>query len=108
MKNSINTLIIFALIIGTLGTAAVVSSCPTVMSLGDEIKWKLKSGFAIFAGEVMSVTEGSSRKQISFRVTEFWKVELDSKITVSTYHNPAASGYDFKVGKRYLVFAEFW
>jgi len=96
------------LIIAAMSTAAFACSCPTVMSLDDEIKWKLKTGSAIFSGEVMSIEAGGSRKHVTFKVIEFWKGRLNFKVTVSTYHSSGACGYDFKIGKSYLVFSDLW
>ncbi len=108
MKNFLSNLTLQIVAIALLSTAALACSCPTVMSPGEEIKWKLKEGSAVFSGEVLSVDAAGRRKQVTFRVIEFWKGNLDSKVTVSTEDHPGACGYEFEIGKTYLVFAELW
>ena len=108
MINFFSTSIKLMLVVAALSGAALACSCPTVMSLEDEIKWKLKNGSAVFSGEVMSIRASGGLNHITFKVIEFWKGRLTSELTVSTHHNTAACGYDFTIRKRYLVFTDLW
>ena len=60
---------------------------------------------AIFVGKVLSEKSEGRLKTFELEVEKFWKGVEEKKITVNVYENPRYQA-QFKVGKRFLVFAE--
>ena len=84
--------------------------CP---DLGDpleiKVRYAVKEADAVFAGEVLSVSDKGSFKSVDLSLITLWKGndDLADKVAVLTPRNGAACGIDFIVGEKYLVYASF-
>ena len=89
-------------------------SCGNILqTLEQEIKGRLKASKAVFAGEILKISETSQRPDVTrpevavkIRLKEVWKGQLTKEVIINTPDNSAACGYSFEVGKSYLVFAD--
>jgi hypothetical protein len=82
-------------------------SCPTVVGVEQELKWKLKELEAVFSGEVLEINEIPQSLDVSvkIKVETVWKGSPFREVTIITPNNSASCGYPFEVGKSYVVFA---
>lgn len=87
---------------------AFACSCPTIGSEEYEINSRLKTGSAVFSGEVLEIVSKPDYRNVTFRVKEFWKGYLSTKFTVATDPTTSSCSIDFEKGKSYLVFASQW
>ena len=69
----------------------------------------LEGASTVFSGKVVSVateelSAGGSSRAVTFDVISSWKNVNQKQIVVRTAMDSAACGFDFEVGKRYLVY----
>ncbi len=78
-------------------------SCAQVMSPAAG----MRSATAVFAGWVARFTTDpiSGRRRAIFWVTRSWKGDVSHVIAVETDRSQASCGYDFRVGRKYVVYA---
>ncbi|MDQ0417357.1 hypothetical protein J2Z48_001530 [Croceifilum oryzae] len=80
-----------------------VQACSCV-PLGDPIKEADKSS-AVFVGQVVKLEDDANQHIATLHVSKRWKGELDPELTVYTALSGAACGFEFEMGKEYLVYA---
>lgn len=71
----------------------------------------LNDATAVFSGSVESINErrffastAEESVEVRFVVDRVWKGNISNKVTVLTAHGSASCGYEFEVGKQYLVY----
>lgn len=74
------------------------------------IKTQVKEAFngaaAVFAGEAVEVTKVEDGFLVKFKVEKSWKGKFSREIKITTNADSAMCGYNFEVGKKYLVYAD--
>lgn len=110
MKKSIY-IILFALFIFLFAAPEKSFGCSCIAS-PDPVKKQIQSAFigsdAIFSGEVIEVKESPTDKYnfvVKFKVNKSWKDETSQEITINTARESAMCGYNFEIGKTYIVYA---
>ncbi|WP_246942875.1 hypothetical protein [Bacillus pinisoli] len=97
--------LLFALVFLTNPVPAYACSC--IPSL--PVKEELKSVQSVFSGEVLSIETDPSPdykpNKVTFKVSEIWKGENKSEITIYTARDSEACGFEFMQGVSYLVYA---
>jgi hypothetical protein len=85
----------------------VACSCPTVVRLEQELKWKLKQLQAVFSGKVIEISKIPQTRDVSvkIKVKEIWKGLLSKEVNIATPDSSAMCGVPFEIGKSYLIFA---
>ena len=101
----------FALVIFLFASVEKSLACSCVASL-EPVKKQIEGAFtnsaAIFSGEVIEIKESPTNKYsvlIKLKVDKSWKGESQAEITIITAKDSAMCGYNFEVGKKYLVYA---
>ncbi len=109
--NKVISSIFFFIFLVTL-TASEVFACKCELpSASISIERHVKSAYnqysAIFLGDVTEVIEepGIYSLRVKFKISKTWKSEISKEIFLSTGRGGGDCGYDFKVGKKYLVYA---
>ncbi|WP_096273492.1 hypothetical protein [Paucisalibacillus globulus] len=95
-------LIVFSLLIFPIYSSAC--TCEEPLSANRE----LDRSSAVFRGEVKEIRKADDHEhglKVLLSVNEVWKGVRESEITVRTGKDGAACGFDFQVGKEYLVYA---
>ncbi len=69
----------------------------------------LSSSHAVFSGEVIDIEKNESTRfgglEVTVRVKDVWKGEVDEEVKVHTAGSSAACGYSFAEGTMYLIYA---
>jgi hypothetical protein len=90
-------------------TASDIFACSCFQPEGVPIEKQVKEAYdksaSVFVGQVVDVTKKTDSNLIKFRVEKSWNNKFQKEITVSTPGNSAMCGYEFQVGKKYLVYA---
>ncbi len=109
MKKTI--VILFVLSLFLFASAENSYACSCVFSK-EAVKKQVKNAFqgstAIFEAEVLEVresTENDFRLFVKVRISKSWKGEKTDEIIITTPSQGSLCGYDFAVGKSYLVYA---
>lgn len=101
--------ILTALFVFLLVGASDVSACSCLMdniqSTGKKVKKAFSQSSAVFYGEVLSVTRQENSVRVTFKVDKSWKGLTTGEAIVSTGENSAMCGFNFEVGKTYIVYA---
>ncbi len=86
-------------------------ACSCIM-LDEPLNKQIESAFteanAVFSGEVVEVRESADDSysvEVTFKTAKTWKGDALKTITISTGQNSAMCGFNFEVGKTYLVYA---
>ncbi|WP_052345893.1 hypothetical protein [Paucisalibacillus sp. EB02] len=82
------------------------SACTCVEPLSAERE--LDRSTAVFRGEVKEIRQANDHDyglKVLLTVNEVWKGVHESEVTIRTARDGAACGFDFQVGKEYLVYA---
>ncbi len=82
-------------------TAVYACSCAFSESPAKE----LRRSTAVFAGKVTDMQWDLMTVRVTFDVSEVWKGSVQKVQTVHTSRDEASCGFDFAVGKEYLVYA---
>lgn len=102
-------LLIFAAMVVTFASVENALACSCLASQESEtrqIEGAFNGSEAIFAGEVVEVKgAGDNNLAVKFKVKKIWKGSAVKEITINTAENSAMCGYNFEVGKQYLVYA---
>jgi hypothetical protein len=105
------TFIFLALSIFLLVSVEKSFACTCMMSpepLKKQVKTAFSDSAAIFEGEVLEVSQ-STEKEFEFvvriKISKSWKGEQTGEITITTANQSSLCGYNFEVGKKYLVYA---
>ncbi len=103
--------IAFALTIFLFATAEKSFACSCVIT-PEPVKKQIENAYsgadAVFSGEVVEVKESATDQYsliVRFKVAKSWKGELSREITIRTAKDSAMCGYNFEIGKTYLVYA---
>ncbi len=91
-----------------LSFASFVGACSCAENPSVEIA--LERSDAVFSGEVVNVKEvrnpqGYMSKSVLFEVFQSWKGVEQSQLIIATGLGGGDCGFDFQVGKHYLVYA---
>ena len=60
---------------------------------------------AVFTGRVLSVQRKDNFVTVKIAVQKYWKGKVSNEIKITTAKDSAACGFNFEVGKDYLVYA---
>lgn len=89
--------------------ASSVFACSCLMdnekSESKKVKAAYKKTAAVFYGEVLEVFRQTDSLTVKFKVETVWKGVVTKEVTVRTGENSAMCGFNFEVGKKYLVYA---
>jgi hypothetical protein len=96
---------------GGESVCSCLSKVPSGASVSRRVKHERKNSKAVFSGQVLEIVErntnDSHENVVTFRVIESWKrVKTNTVKIVTPRPTPASCGYDFKVGKSYLVYVQ--
>ncbi len=110
MKNlPIYALAIFAVLIFA-GIDAYACSCIPVNPdepIARQVSSAKKDSAVVFSGKVLEIVRKPEDFQIivKFQTQSSWKGSVSKQITITTASDSAMCGYNFEVGKIYLVYA---
>lgn len=91
-------------------SAENLSACSCMINdkpLKTQVKKAYKDSTAIFSGEVVEITGPAADEYfvtVKFRVEASWKGETDTEVTITTASQGSMCGYQFEVGKKYIVY----
>jgi hypothetical protein len=118
MTNWIKTVLGFCSVLSVIVTSTPSPAFACSCAYERSIKEELKTSEEVFAGKVLGIKEERelsiefspttflpSHKSVLFEVTKSFKGVTQSQILIKTMLHEAACGYDFQVGKEYLVYA---
>lgn len=114
MKFSLSFPALCLLLFLALANESFACSCDSPMSgTGQEIiNQAREKSKAVFAGEVTKIVlseapegEEPTLASVHFKVAKVWKGVTTETVVVSTINVCCICGYEFKVGKQYLVYA---
>lgn len=106
--------VIFPIIFSTFLIALTASdifacSCfaPENITIEQQVKAAYKNSSSIFVGKVAEIIENHDAHSVvvKFEVEKSWNKNFLNEITISTANDTAVCGYEFAVGKKYLVYA---
>lgn len=87
-------------------------ACSCFVPLADSVEKQVENALdeaaAVFSGKVVEVTpttDDSYSVNVKFKVTSKWKGVSDKIVVVNTGQNTAMCGFNFEVGKTYVVYA---
>ncbi len=109
MNKIIFTIFLFTFFIVLNTSNALACSCAPQES--DSIETQVKEAYtnstAVFVGEVVEVIEKPDTfiTEVKFKNMKSWKNELQDEITITTGRGGGDCGYEFEVGKKYLIYA---
>jgi hypothetical protein len=70
------------------------------------VKEEIKTTDSVFSGKVTGVSKFRGGWKVKFRVEKTWKGGAAKTITLVTAQDSAMCGYNFKAGKKYLIYAK--
>ena len=100
---------IFAFLLFTNTEIFACSCLPFVdESVMQQVNRAKKDARAVFSGKVLKVVRkpGSSSVVVKFRAEKSWKGNVSRRISISTGADSALCGFNFEVGKSYLIYAQ--
>ncbi len=106
--------IIFSIIFSTFLiaiTASDILACSCIVQEDIPIEKQVKDAYtkssSVFVGQVVAVIKNPETYSVvvKFKVEKSWNKKFQEKITISTASDSAMCGYEFVVGKKYLVYA---
>jgi len=110
MNKIIFTIFFFAFF--TVLNASNVFACSCVPQGDESIEPQVKEAYtnstAVFVGEVVEVIQKPDTfiTEVKFKVLKSWKNEFKDTASITTGRGGGDCGYEFEVGKRYLVYAD--
>lgn len=93
---------------GLTYTATFACTCADIPDpLKDKVAWWLKDSTAVFTGESIKLEKIPQTRDmvVTFSVDEFWKGDLSGVVELRTPIDSASCGFDFRIGRSYLVYA---
>ena len=109
MKKIVFCLFSFIIFIAAGNSSTHACSClaPETDDLRILVKKDYKDSTAVFSGEVIEITKDKTamRLRVKFRRDKSWKGGVPAEFTITTADNSAMCGYNFELGKKYLVYA---
>ncbi|HEV8159337.1 MAG TPA: hypothetical protein VGP58_09910 [Pyrinomonadaceae bacterium] len=109
MNKIIFTIFFFAFF--TVLNASNVFACSCVPQGDESIEPQVKEAYtnstAVFVGEVVEVIQKPDTfiTEVKFKVLKSWKNEFKDAVVIKTGRGGGDCGYEFEVGKKYLVYA---
>ena len=72
-----------------------------------QIKKAYEGAAAVFSGEVVEITKepGDFNVKVKIKLEKSWKNKLSDEVIIRTGINDGLCGYEFEIGKKYLVYA---
>jgi hypothetical protein len=110
MNKIIITTFLFAFF--TVLSASSVLACSCVPQGSQSIETQVKEAYtnstAVFVGEVVEVIEKPDVyiTEVKFKDVKSWKNEFKDAVSITTGRGGGDCGYEFEVGKKYLVYAD--
>jgi len=110
MNKIIITTFLFAFF--TVLSASSVLACSCVPQGSQSIETQVKEAYtnstAVFVGEVVEVIEKPDVyiTEVKFKDVKSWKNEFKDAVVIKTGRGGGDCGYEFEVGKKYLVYAD--
>jgi len=90
-------------------TASDVFACscfqPEDVPIEKQVKDAYTKSTLVFVGEVVEIIKKPDVYSVRFKVEKTWNKNFQKEITVSTAKQSNLCGYSFRVGKKYLVYA---
>ena len=96
----------------TVLSASSVLACSCVPQGSQSIETQVKEAYtnstAVFVGEVVEVIEKPDVyiTEVKFKDVKSWKNEFKDAVSITTGRGGGDCGYEFEVGKKYLVYAD--
>lgn len=106
------TFYIFAVLAFLIFTNTEIYACscfnPDNETLVQRVNKAKKDSQAVFSGRVLEVIQKPEKHQIvvKLRAEKSWKGNVSRQITIVTASDSALCGYNFEVGKSYLIYAQ--
>ena len=91
--------------------ATNIFACDCIRSGNDDlqelVEFDYKNSEAVFSGEVIGISKnpGSLVVKVKFKIEKSWKNISQEEVSLIASNNDEC-GYVFKIGKRYLVYAQ--
>lgn len=109
MKKYIYISFVLAMFLFAAAEKSFACSCVvTPEPLKKQIENSYSGADAVFSGEVVEIRESPTEQYsfiVKFKVAKSWKGESGREITINTAKDSAICGYNFEIGKTYLVYA---
>ncbi|MBA4121425.1 MAG: hypothetical protein H0X72_03030 [Acidobacteria bacterium] len=109
MNKIIFTIFFFAFI--TVLSVINALACSCVPQESESIEKQVKEAYtnstAVFVGEVVEVIEkpDTFNTEVKFKNVKSWKNEFKDSVSITTGRGGGDCGYEFEVGKKYLIYA---
>ncbi|HEX8286488.1 MAG TPA: hypothetical protein VF556_00745 [Pyrinomonadaceae bacterium] len=103
---------IFAVLAFLIFTNTEIHACscfnPDNETLTQKVNKAKNDSQAVFTGRVLEVIQKPEKHQIivKLKAEKSWKGSVSRQITIVTASNSALCGYNFEVGKSYLIYAQ--
>ncbi|HEX8637157.1 MAG TPA: hypothetical protein VF692_03765 [Pyrinomonadaceae bacterium] len=103
---------LFGIFAFLLFTNADVSACSCLAQgeepLAQQVSRAKNDASVVFTGKVLEIVKktGSSSVIVKFRAEKSWKGNVSRRISLSTGADSALCGFNFEVGKSYLIYAQ--
>jgi len=77
-------------------------------SIEEQVKLAYTNSTAVFVGEVVEVIRkpNAYSVEVKFEIVKSWKNEFKDAVSITTGLGGGDCGYEFEVGKKYLVYAD--
>lgn len=107
MNKTIFSILFLVSIIAVTASDVFACSCftPEGIPIEKQIKDAYTKSSSVFVGQVVEVIKKPDNNLVKFRVEKSWNNKFQKEITISTPSNSAMCGYEFSIGKKYLVYA---
>lgn len=106
------TLYLFGIFAFLMFTNAEVSAC-SCLAQGEEtvtqqVSRAKNDARAVFTGKVVEIVRkpGSSSVVVKLKTEKSWKGTVSKRVSILTGENSALCGFNFEVGKSYLIYAQ--
>lgn len=108
MKKAIYTIFAVAVFLFAAETSYACSCFASDAPLKTQVEGAYKDSAAVFTGKVLSVEPSPGEATyvtVKFAVSKTWKGSKGKTISITTEKDSAMCGYNFAVGKQYVVYA---
>lgn len=90
-------------------SASDIFACSCFVPEGIPVEKQVRDAYtkssSVFVGQVIELIKKPDNNLVKFRVEKSWNNKFQKEIIVTTPSNSAMCGYEFAVGKKYLVYA---
>lgn len=100
-------LAVFLIILGASNIFACVCVLPEHKNLKKQVKENFKESTAVFSGKVIEIIKESKvfSVKVKFKSQNTYKGKFINEVIISTGQGKGDCGYNFEVGKDYLIYA---